>query len=66
MKKHDPLHDYEQINLKDEKSNKRLRQMMVENDNYESRKYTKTRFVFFIFVIFLILIAFGIISIFIL
>ncbi|PTI41808.1 hypothetical protein [Staphylococcus casei] len=66
MKKHDPLHDYEQIDLKDEKSNKGLRQMMVENDNYEARKYSKTRFLFFVFVIFLILIAFGIVGIFIL
>ncbi|MGO3050724.1 hypothetical protein CD110_11100 [Staphylococcus casei] len=66
MKKHDPLHDYEQIDLKHEKSNKGLRQMMVENDNYEARKYSKTRFLLFVFVIFLILIAFGIVGIFIL
>ncbi len=62
MNKHDLLNDLEQ---QDHHNKKGLRQMMVENDNYEPKPTSKKRYFFFSFIIFLLLVIFSLIFLFI-
>lgn len=62
MNKHDLLNDFEQQGHPNKKG---LRQLMVENDNYEPKPTSKKRNLFFSFIIFLLLVIFSLIFLFI-
>ncbi|PTK29048.1 hypothetical protein, partial [Staphylococcus saprophyticus] len=60
LKKHDPFDE-----LEEQKSSQKrgLRQIMIDNDHYESKDRDKKRFPLFMMIIILLFIATGIISI---
>ncbi|PHK49287.1 hypothetical protein [Staphylococcus edaphicus] len=59
MKKHDPFNDLEQQKPYQKKG---LRQIMTNNDDYESHGQTKNKLPYFIILIILCLIAFVLIA----
>ncbi|WP_436855146.1 hypothetical protein [Staphylococcus caeli] len=58
MKNHDPF-DFEALDHNDNNHRQGLRQIMLDNEAYESTSYSKTRFVFFIMTMCLLLFGFG-------
>ncbi|SCS31522.1 hypothetical protein [Staphylococcus caeli] len=58
MKNHDPF-DFDSLDRDDAHHRKGLRQIMLDNETYDSKSYSKTRFSFFIMTICLLLFGFG-------
>ncbi|WP_436860165.1 hypothetical protein [Staphylococcus caeli] len=58
MKNHDSF-DFKALDHNDDNPRNGLRQMMLDNEEYETKSYSKTRFGFFIMTMCLLLFGFG-------